>query len=327
MMATACVPLQQFSEVKDENQLLRKEADMLNKENDALKVEKRELSSDYKRYKKKAELLAQDTTRLSRQFQRMQQRYDDLNANYSDALKGLKSNSAKDIDNKKLLLFLQQLQEDLQLREDALTDAEKKLNDKQRNLEKAVGELSLARKNMLTQNKRLSELEKILNEKDAAMRKLRKSINKALVGFSGDELQVHMKNGKVYVSLEEKLLFQSGSYQVNEQGVNALRKIADVLEQNTNIGIVVEGHTDNVPYNGSGELQDNWDLSVKRATAVVRIILHNSTIAPQRMTAAGRSKYVPVMKGSHSIALQKNRRTEIILTPKLDEVISILEAN
>jgi len=327
MMTAACVPLQQFSEIKDENTQLQEEANILNKENDALKVENKELSSDLERYKKKVELLAKDTARLSRQFQMMQYRYDDLNTNYAHALKGLKSSSSKDVDNKKLLSFLQQLQEDLQMREDALMDAEKRLNEKQRILEKATAELSLTRENMLAQNKRLSELEQILNEKEAAMQKLRKSINKALVGFSGDELQVHMKNGKVYVSLEEKLLFQSGSYQVNEQGINALRKIANVLEQNKDIEIVVEGHTDNVPYNGRGELKDNWDLSVKRATSVVRIMLNNSNIEPERITAAGRSEHIPVLKGDSSIALQKNRRTEIILTPKLDEVISILEGN
>jgi len=324
---TACVPLQQYTDVKEENRQLQEEANLLNKENDALKVETKELSSDLKRYQQKAELLTQDTTRLGRQLQRMKHRYDELNSNYADALKGLKSNSNKDADNKKLLTFLQQLQNDLQTREDALMNAEKVLNDKQRSLKQAEAELKLTREKMLAQNKRLSELEQILQEKEVAMQKLRKSINKALVGFSGDELQVHMKNGKVYVSLEEKLLFQSGSYQVNEQGINALRKISGVLEQNKDIEIVVEGHTDHVPYNGRGELKDNWDLSVKRATSVVRIMLDNSSINANRITAAGRSEFIPVMQGTHAIALQKNRRTEIILTPKLNEVISLLESN
>ena len=327
MAAIACVPLQQFSEVKDENTQLQQEANSLNNENDVLKVENKELSSELERHQKKVELLAKDTARLSLQVKKMQHRYEDLNADYTQALKGLKSGSNNDVNNRKLLTFLQQLQDDLQQREDALMNAEQKLNDKQRRLEEATSELSLANENMDQQNKRLSELEKILSEKEAAMQKLRKSINKALVGFSGDELQVHMKNGKVYVSLEEKLLFQSGSYQVNEQGISALRKIANVLEHNTDINIVVEGHTDNVRYNGSGALKDNWDLSVKRATSVVRIMLNNSNIAPTRITAAGRGEHIPIMKGTHTIALQKNRRTEIILTPKLDEVISILESN
>jgi len=327
ILATSCVPLQQYSEIENENLQLQEETKKLQKGNDALRVENKELSSNLARYKKKAELLTQDTARLSMQYQRMQHRYDDLNNNYSEALKGLKSNSGKDVNNKKLLAFLQQLQEDLQAREDALLISEKTLHDKKRSLENTITELELAQEKMLAQNQRLAELERVLQEKEAAMQNLRKSINKALVGFSGDELQVHMKNGKVYVSLEERLLFKSGSYQVNEQGTKALKKIAGVLEQNNEIEIIVEGHTDNVPYNGNGELKDNWDLSVKRATSVVRIMLNNSIIEPNRITAAGRSEYIPIMKGSHSIALQKNRRTEIILSPKLDEAIDILEGN
>ncbi len=326
-ITTACVPLQQFSEIKEKNQQLQDNADMLSTENDALNVKNKEVSSELKRYKRKAELLAQDTARISRQLQRMQHRYDDLNTDYANAIKGIKSKPGNDVDNKKLLQFLQQLQEDLQMREDALITAENELNDKQRSLDNATNELSLAKESMLIQNNRLSELEQILIEKEADMQKLRKSINKALVGFSDDELHVHMKNGKVYVSLEEKLLFQSGSYHVNEQGVNALKKIAGVLEQNKDVEIVIEGHTDNIPYKGSSALKDNWDLSVKRATSVVRIMLNNSNISPKQITAAGRGEHIPVMKGDHSIALQKNRRTEIILTPKLDEVISILEDN
>ena len=136
-----------------------------------------------------------------------------------------------------------------------------------------------------------------------------------------------VQNGKVYVSLEESLLFASGSYTVNSKGTDVLKKLAKVLEQNTDINVMVEGHTDNVPYKGSGDLKDNWDLSVKRATSVVKIIIENSSVKPERLIAAGRSEYIPLDNSNTAEARKKNRRTEIILTPKIDELLKILEDN
>jgi len=127
--------------------------------------------------------------------------------------------------------------------------------------------------------------------------------------------------------LEDKLLFKSGSYEVNQSGANAVKKLAKVLEQNQDINVLIEGHTDDVPYRTENALKDNWDLSVKRATTVVRILLEGTNIDAKRLTAAGRSQYMPVDKGKTSEARQKNRRTEIILTPKLDELFKILDSN
>jgi chemotaxis protein MotB len=324
-LVCSCIPLKQFEEMQVENTELEREAEDIAKENDDLKVENRELTSDLNRYKNKVELLAQDTARLGRQNRRLQHRYDDLNKNYAEVLGGLKSNSSQDVDNKKLLAFLQELQDDLQQREDELVAAEQALINKKRSLEQAQSELDQAQFKLQEQNDRLLELERLLSQKDEAMQALKSTISDALKGYSGDELKVHMKDGKVYVSMEEKLLFQSGRYNVNEQGVAALKKIAGVLEQNPDIDITVEGHTDNVPYNGRGELKDNWDLSVKRATSVVRILQTNSSISPRRITAAGRSEYIPVDESNTPESLQKNRRTEIILTPRWSEVFDILE--
>jgi chemotaxis protein MotB len=152
-------------------------------------------------------------------------------------------------------------------------------------------------------------------------------VTNALLGFEKDGLSINIRNGKVYVSLDEKLLFQSGKYEVNQSGANALKKLAKVLEQNADINVLIEGHTDDVPYKPDGALLDNWDLSVKRATAVVRILLQGSTINAKRLTVAGRSEYLPIDKSKTAQARQKNRRTEIILTPKLDELFKILESN
>jgi chemotaxis protein MotB len=140
-------------------------------------------------------------------------------------------------------------------------------------------------------------------------------------------LTVEQKNGKVYVSLDEKLLFKSGKWEVDPNGQNALKKLAAVLEKNEDINVLIEGHTDDVPFGGNGNIADNWDLSAKRATAIVKIILANSKVKPQRLMAAGRGEFMPIDPQKTTEARQKNRRTEIILSPKLDEVLKMLENN
>jgi chemotaxis protein MotB len=151
-------------------------------------------------------------------------------------------------------------------------------------------------------------------------------VSDALLGFENNGLTVSMKNGKVYVSLDEKLLFKSASYDIDVNGRNALKKLAGVLEKNPGIQITIEGHTDNVPYNtGGSQLKDNWDLSVKRATTVVRVLLDGSKIDAKRLTASGRSQFLPVDDRNSQDARQKNRRTEIILTPDLTELYQLID--
>jgi len=317
--STSCIPLKQYQETANRANQLEEEADMLRSENEELKVEHNELSSEVSRLKKQVEQLLKDTTSLSRRLQKEQYKYADLNKSYTDALKKFRNSSGNDADNKELLSFLQKLQEELQAREDALHQAEDELFKQQK-------ELATSKDKMNAQNARLLELEEALQQKDKALLALRKSINDALTGFSSDELSVHMKDGKVYVSLEEKLLFRSGSYDVNTQGADALKKIARVLEDNKNVEIIVEGHTDKIPFK-SGVLLDNWDLSVKRATSVVRIMLENSKIDPSLISASGRSANLPLKNGSDAASLQANRRTEVILTPKIDQILNLLETN
>jgi len=132
------------------------------------------------------------------------------------------------------------------------------------------------------------------------------------------------KDGKIYVSLDESLLFASGSWTVNAKGKDALMKLSNVLAENPDIAIMVEGHTDNLAYKGSGQVKDNWDLSVMRATSVTKIILDNKSVDPKRITSAGRGEYFPIDGANNSEARQKNRRTEIILTPNMDEFMKIL---
>jgi chemotaxis protein MotB len=174
---------------------------------------------------------------------------------------------------------------------------------------------------------RLKEMQRILDEKDRAVNNLRKVVSNALLGFKASDLTVDVRNGKVYVSLSNQLLFKSGSTKVDAAGQEALKKLASVLQNQPDVNVVVEGHTDDVPVaKGTLGMQDNWDLSVLRATEITRI-LTEAGVAPGRVTPSGRSKYVPVDPATTAEARQKNRRTEIILTPKLDELFQILEKN
>ncbi len=197
------------------------------------------------------------------------------------------------------------------------------LADKNAELEGKNAELDAARRSIEEQAARLREMEAALRAKEQAMDDLRNMIARALVDFNSDELTVHQKDGKVYVSLEEQLLFASGRYDVNDKGVVALRKIASVLANKTGFDIVVEGHTDNIPYHGQVIL-DNWDLSVKRATSVLRILIANGEISTSRIQATGRADSSPVDNANTPEARKKNRRTEIILAPNLDQIMSML---
>ncbi|WP_299699739.1 OmpA family protein [uncultured Pontibacter sp.] len=173
---------------------------------------------------------------------------------------------------------------------------------------------------------RLAELQRILDEKDKAVNALRSKVSNALLGFNDKDLTVNIRNGKVYVSLAEQLLFNSGSTKVDPKGVEALKKLATVLKEQQDVNVVVEGHTDDVPIaRGTVGMQDNWDLSVLRATEITRI-LTQAGVQSDRVTPSGRSLYVPLDNAKTKEARQKNRRTEIILTPKLDELFQILES-
>lgn len=318
---TACVPLKQFRDMESRKNAAEAELQQKSVDLDDCQARARECEGNLKRSRAKVDQLVADTLRLYEAMTGEQQRIREL----EEAGRLLNQQLRKQNEDQTALLMadLQKLQNDLNKREDALRKAEKDGNLKKAELQKAIAELERARTEMTAQNQRLLQLESALSRKDSAMNALRQSIAGALTGFSSDELNVHIKNGKVYVSMEEKLLFASGSYEVNAQGASALQKLAVALESKSDIQIVVEGHTDDVPYK-SGVLIDNWDLSVKRATAVARIIMQNKKIAPSRVMAAGRADSQPALAGTTPAARQKNRRTEIILTPDMDKLFDII---
>ncbi|SDL98131.1 chemotaxis protein MotB [Catalinimonas alkaloidigena] len=195
------------------------------------------------------------------------------------------------------------------------------------------GELQ-AKENMLQatsetlqeRERRIQEMSAIIDQQNQMLSSLLGKVKDALIGFDSDELTVQMKEGKVYVSLSENLLFSSGSTQVNKEGQNALQKLAGVLAKNPDIKVMIEGHTDSIPVGQSSRFKDNWDLSVLRATSIVRILSDNG-VQPAQVTAAGRGEYFPVASNESKEGRQKNRRTEIILSPDLAPLFELMSRN
>jgi chemotaxis protein MotB len=182
------------------------------------------------------------------------------------------------------------------------------------------------KKDLETSSKRLAELEKMMADKDAAMKKLKETLTKSLKAFEGKGLTVTEKDGKVYVSMENKLLFESGSWTVGAEGKKAVDLVGKVLGDNPEISVLIEGHTDNDKITGTiaGGVENNWDLSTKRATAIVNILSANAKVKKENLTAAGRGEYAPLLSNETAEGKAKNRRIEIILTPKLDEISKML---
>lgn len=185
--------------------------------------------------------------------------------------------------------------------------------------------LNKSQQELAANQQRLQQLQALMDQQKKAIQEIRKKMSDALVGFNSNELSVAIKNGKVYVSLQENLLFPSGSAVVNPKGKLALGKLAEVLNNNPEITVDIEGHTDSIPIRG--RYQDNWDLSTARATSIVRILTVDYKVDPVRVIASGHSQYDPVQTNSTPNGRALNRRTEIILSPKLDELYRLIESS
>ena len=317
----SCVPQKEFEKMRRQKADCIEAQDSLRHANRKLKVDNKELQSRIDVLEDKTDQLTQDSLRRSQKMlsyrkenERLQDKYESLKATQEKLLQGTTQ------ETRELLREIQNTQEELQEKEDRLQVLEENLNAERNQLRALRGELE-------DKKARLVELERILNQKDSLVQVLKQKVSDALYGFKSEGLDVKIKNGKVYVSMDEKLLFPSGSTQIDQRGREALKKLAGVLEKNRDINIMVEGHTDDVPVIESQAMKDNWDLSVKRATAVIRILLQSSNIQGERIIAAGRSKYLPIEPNESDVARRKNRRTEIILTPKFDELLQILNMN
>ncbi len=321
VLGASCVPTQKYREMENKKMQLSEERNELFASNEKLNVDNLEMTSRIASMETELEELQAEQASVQEEYDKLKNVYDELNRRYDDLQRSQDALlKGHDRETKRLLNELQNAQQDLLAKEDRLKTLEDNAAQKMVDLERLRAELE-------TRNQRLIELEEILNAKDAQMKALKDAISSALFGFEKEGLSVYTKNGMLYVSMDEKLLFQTGSIEVDPRGVQALKTLAGVLEKNPDIKITVEGHTDDVPVRSNPSFNDNWDLSVKRATSIVRIILDNSTIDPTRLVASGRGEFLPVDNAGTAEARQKNRRTEIILTPRLDELYNLLESD
>ena len=275
----------------------------------------------------------------NRVFNDLESRYALLKDNYNRQTKSIETLNAEIKDLTKKFVAL----------EETLEETEDSLNQKQQKLEQLESSLDLLKQNSETALKeriaenealmekiaereneladrmaRVDELEGLITRQQEAMRNLKEKLSDALLNFEDKGLTVEARDGKVYVSMENKLLFKSGSWTVGADGRLAIEELGNVLADNPDIAILIEGHTDNVPFSGKGPLKGNWDLSTKRATAIVNQLLENPDILPQNLTAAGRGEYLPIAPNSTREGRAANRRIEVVLSPQLDEIKQII---
>ncbi|MBC3758250.1 OmpA family protein [Hyunsoonleella sp. SJ7] len=301
---TSCVSPKVYKDLESKYATLKQENRKLSKENESLLAGKNAAENELKQLQDAYNEAVAERDRLQSEYNAAKTNLDNLKASYA----ALEKNSSDAItkNSKKNRELLAQLE----AKEQALA-AE---NERLEKLKKALEERS----------NRIAELENVIASKDAAMTQLKNAISRALTDFEGKGLTVEQRGGKVYVSMENKLLFESGSWAVNSSGKTAVQSLGSVLAENPDIAVLIEGHTDNVPYQGSGQLTGNWDLSTKRATAIVNILRENTAINPENLTAAGRGEYAPIATNDTEVGRAKNRRIEVILTPKLDELTRLL---
>jgi chemotaxis protein MotB len=300
---TSCVTKKKYDDLLA--QKVKMEADLSDRDALLQKGDK-----DFKALEEQLRKLKEDTTNLgidvrttSERLTSLESQYKQLNTTYSSLLNNSGKLNRDNAQQQEQLLSMQKNLETTRRKNDSLST-------------------SLAER-----EKKVHELEQIMANKDKAVQELRSKISNALLNFKESDITVKVKNGKVYVSLAEQLLFQSGSVEVDSKGVTALQQLAKAIKDQKDIFIMIEGHTDNVPISKKSQyMNDNWDLSVMRATSITRILTKGG-VAPQQITASGRGEFVPLASNDNAQNKQKNRRTEIIITPNLDELFKILENN
>ncbi len=297
-LCTSCVSSKIFNEIesryatlKGENAVLETEHDQLIKNYDSLRYHYGEL---VEQYEKQSQILATTSGTLAT----LQDAYTALEQNSNEALQA-------SIEKNRGLL------EEIQIKEGELLSERTRLDSLRNELSSRIS--------------RVEELEGLIADKEALMSTLKNALADALVSFKGNGLSVEQRGGKVYVSMENKLLFQSGSWSVASNGKQALKQLGNVLATNPEIAVLIEGHTDSDPYIGNDNLSGNWDLSTKRATEIVKLLLKNNSIKAENLTAAGRGQHQPLATNKTAVGKAKNRRIEVILTPKLDKIAALLE--
>jgi len=307
LATTSCVSSKLYKELEGKYNTLKSDYDELSGNNDLEILQKKELEQQLKALQASFDEVQSERNQLEQEVDALRKKYDNLDAAYT----ALEQNSSKSIEenaqkNRELLALLEAKEQALAMENDRLMRLEADMQERAQ---------------------RIAELEALISAKDQAMTDLKNAISNALTAFEGKGLTIEQRDGKVYVSMENKLLFKSGSWAVGAEGKKAIRQLGNVLGENPDIAVLIEGHTDNVPFSSAGQVANNWDLSTKRATAIIAILSENKNINLENLTAAGRSEYAPIATNETSDGKAKNRRIEVVLTPKLDEISKLLNSN
>ena len=307
LTTTSCVSSKLYKELEGKYNTLKSDYDELSGNNDLEILQKKELEQQLNTLQTSFDEVQSERNQLAQEVDALRKKYDNLDAAYT----ALEQNSSKSIEenaqkNRELLAQLEAKEQALAVENDRLMRLEADMQERAQ---------------------RIAELEALISAKDQAMTDLKNAISNALTAFEGKGLTIEQRDGKVYVSMENKLLFRSGSWAVGAEGKKAIRQLGNVLGENPDIAVLIEGHTDNVPFSSGGQVANNWDLSTKRATAIISILSENKNINLENLTAAGRSEYAPIATNETSEGKAKNRRIEVVLTPKLDEISKLLNSN
>ena len=300
----SCVSSKLYKELEGKYTTLKNDYDTLNADSEGVLNAKNTLQNQFDQLQSDYDATLLERNQLQQDVTALQKKYDTLN----DAYTALEQNSSIAIadnvqKNRELLAQLEAKELALEAENDRLLKLEADMQER---------------------SQRIAELEALIASKDQEMLDLKNAISKALTAFEGKGLTVEQRDGKVYVSMENKLLFKSGSWAVGTEGRVAIEQLGTVLEDNPDIVVLIEGHTDNDPFSSRGQIANNWDLSTKRATAIVQILSENTAINPKSLTAAGRGEFAPIASNETTEGKSKNRRIEIVLTPKLDEISKLL---
>ena len=300
----SCVSSKLYKELEGKYTNLKNDYDSLNADSDSILSDKNALQNQYDQLQNEYDATLLERNQLQQDLTGLQKKHDALNDSYT----ALEQNSSKAI------------ADNVQKNRELLAQ----LNAKELALAAENDRLLKLEADMQERSQRIAELETLIASKDQAMRDLKDAISKALTAFEGKGLTVEQRDGKVYVSMENKLLFKSGSWAVGSEGRQAIEQLGSVLAENPDIAVLIEGHTDNDPFPSGGQIANNWDLSTKRATAIVQILNENEAIKPESLTAAGRGEFAPIATNETTQGKAKNRRIEVVLTPKLDEITKLL---
>ena len=307
LLISACVPAKKYKDLLEREKVCSEELAKFKKSSGEYEALSKDLQTKFANASRDLSKLILDTTALGNKYRLLLRNYNIIDGEYKslqksfDKLKNLSARETAELQNQ-----LEAKNNELQIKEDALLKLDQELKEKQRLL--------------IEREKRVNELEEAIRKKEAAVQLLKAKVANALRGFENQGLSVVQKNGKIYVSLEAKLLFKSGSTFVEEEGVRALVELGKALESEKDLEIIVEGHTDTDKLNSSTSPKNNWELSVLRATSVVQILLNNSSMTPSQIMAGGRGEFLPIDESDKA----KNRRIEVIISPNLNELFEII---